>query len=405
MNASEGILTATGGMTSHAALVARQMGKVCVAGCGALEIDYVQRTMKVENRGVESVLKECDWLSIDGTTGEVIAGQVHTKPSEILQVLIERSLAPQSSAAFALYEKITSWADKYRTLGIRTNADQPDQCRNAVLFGAEGIGLCRTEHMFFGGDRIDAVREMILSDTLEERERALNKIFPYQKNDFIGIFREMGDRPVTIRTLDPPLHEFLPHLEQEQKDLAQKTGKPYADVKAKVDSLHEFNPMMGHRGCRLGIVFPEITKMQAKAIFAAAAEVKKEGINCRPEVMIPLVGVYKELENQAEVVHQAAKEIFSEYGIEFEYYVGTMIEVPRAAITADQIAQTAEFFSFGTNDLTQMAFGLSRDDSGKFLPYYVNHEILPFDPFISIDSGVAELVRIAVNKGGNKNPN
>jgi pyruvate,orthophosphate dikinase len=399
MDASEGILTARGGMTSHAALVARQMGKVCVAGCGALEIDYVQRTLKVESSPNQTVLKEGDWLSIDGTTGEVIAGQVHTKDSEILQVLIEKSLAPDKSSAFVLYDKIMNWADKHRRLRVRTNADQPDQCRNAIAFGAEGIGLCRTEHMFFGGDRIDAVREMILSDTLEERERALNKIFPYQKNDFVGIFREMKERPVTIRTLDPPLHEFLPHTEQEQRDLAEKTGKSFMDVKAKVESLHEFNPMMGHRGCRLGIVFPEITKMQAKAIFAAAAEVKKEGINCRPEVMIPLVGVNKELQDQAKVVHEAASEIFREYGVDFKYSVGTMIEVPRAAITADEIAETAEFFSFGTNDLTQMTFGLSRDDAGKFLPYYVNHDILPVDPFISIDSGVAELVKIAVNKG------
>jgi len=401
MNAAEGILTARGGMTSHAALVARQMGKVCVAGCGSLDINYVQRTLKVENG---TTLNEGDWISIDGTTGEVIAGQVHTKDSEILQVLIEKSLLPENSSMFAIYDKIMKWADKYRSLGIRTNADQPDQCRNAIAFGAEGIGLCRTEHMFFGGDRIDAVREMILSDTLEERERALGKIFPFQKNDFYGIFKEMGGRPVTIRTLDPPLHEFIPHDEKEQRDLAVKTGKSFEEVKSKVESLHEFNPMMGHRGCRLGIVFPEITKMQARAIFAAAAEVKKEGINCRPEVMIPLVAVNKELIDQAKVVHQAAKEIFSEYGIEFDYLVGTMIEVPRAAITADEIAETAEFFSFGTNDLTQMAFGLSRDDSGKFLPYYVNHDILPFDPFVSIDSGVAELVRIAVNKGRSVKP-
>lgn len=402
MDASEGILTARGGMTSHAALVARQMGKVCVAGCGQLDIDYEQRTLKVD--GKPMVVKEGDWLSIDGTTGEVIEGKISTKDSEILQVLIEKSLEPGSSAAYAIYDKLMKWADKYRRLKIRTNADQPDQCRNAIAFGAQGIGLCRTEHMFFGGDRIDAVREMILSDTLEEREIALGKLFPYQKNDFYGIFKEMGDRPVTIRTLDPPLHEFLPHTELEQRDLAEKTGKTFEDVKAKVDSLHEFNPMMGHRGCRLGIVYPEITKMQARAIFAAAAEVKKEGINCRPEVMIPLVGNYKELDNQAKVVHEAANEIFTEYAAKFDYLVGTMIEVPRAAITADEIAGSAQFFSFGTNDLTQMAFGLSRDDAGKFLPYYVNHDILPYDPFVSIDKGVAELVKIAVDKGRSVKP-
>lgn len=402
MNAAEGILTARGGMTSHAALVARQMGKVCVAGCGQLEIDYEQRTMRVA--GKTAVLNEGDWLSIDGTTGDVIEGKINTKDSEILQVLIEKSMDPGSSPGYAIYDKVMKWADKYRRLKVRTNADQPDQCRNAVAFGAQGIGLCRTEHMFFGGDRIDAVREMILSDTLEERESALKKLFPYQKNDFYGIFKEMGDRPVTIRTLDPPLHEFLPHTEHEQRDLAAKTGKTYDDVKAKVDSLHEFNPMMGHRGCRLGIVFPEITKMQARAIFAAAADAKKEGINCHPEVMIPLVGNYKELDNQAAVVHEAAKEIFTEYGTKFDYMVGTMIEVPRAAITANEIAGSAEFFSFGTNDLTQMTFGLSRDDAGKFLPYYVNHDILPYDPFVSIDKGVAELVKIAVDKGRSVKP-
>jgi len=402
MNASEGILTARGGMTSHAALVARQMGKVCVAGCGQLEIDYEQRTLKTDSN--PTVLKEGDWLSIDGTTGEVIEGKINTKDSEILQVLVERSLAPENSTAYAMYDKLMKWADKHRRMKIRTNADQPDQCRNAVAFGAQGIGLCRTEHMFFGGDRIDAVREMILSDTLDEREKALAKIFPYQKNDFYGIFKEMGDRPVTIRTLDPPLHEFLPHTELEQRDLAEKTGKTYDDVKAKVDSLHEFNPMMGHRGCRLGIVYPEITKMQARAIFAAAAEVKKEGINCQPEVMIPLVGSFKELENQTKVVHDAANEIFAEYGTKFDYLVGTMIEVPRAAITADEIAEVAQFFSFGTNDLTQMAFGLSRDDAGKFLPFYVNNDILPYDPFVSIDKGVAELVKIAVEKGRSVKP-
>jgi pyruvate, orthophosphate dikinase len=402
MNAAEGILTARGGMTSHAALVARQMGKVCVAGCGQLEIDYDRHTMGVA--GKTAVLNEGDWLSIDGTTGEVIEGKINTKDSEILQVLIEKSIDPGASQGYAIYEKVMKWADKYRRLKVRTNADQPDQCRNAVAFGAQGIGLCRTEHMFFGGDRIDAVREMILADTLEEREKALAKIFPYQKNDFYGIFKEMGDRPVTIRTLDPPLHEFLPHTEHEQRDLAGKTGKTYEDVKAKVDSLHEFNPMMGHRGCRLGIVFPEITKMQARAIFAAAAEAKKEGINCHPEVMIPLVGNYKELDDQAKVVHEAAQEIFSEYGAKFDYLVGTMIEVPRAAITADEIAGSAEFFSFGTNDLTQMTFGLSRDDAGKFLPYYVNHDILPYDPFVSIDKGVAELVKIAVDKGRSVKP-
>jgi pyruvate,orthophosphate dikinase len=404
MNASEGILTARGGMTSHAALVARQMGKVCVAGCGALEVDYAARELKVTEDGKNFLLNEGDWLSIDGTTGEVIEGKLHTKESEILQVLIGRTLRPEDSETFAIYEKVMSWADKYRTLKVRTNADQPDQCENALAFGAQGIGLCRTEHMFFGGDRIDAVREMILADTLEEREAALSKLFPYQKDDFLGIFKVMGDLPVTIRTLDPPLHEFLPNKESEQMELAEKLGKPFEEIKSKVESLHEFNPMMGHRGCRLGIVYPEITAMQARAIFAAAAEAKKSGINVKPEVMIPLVGYYKELENQTAVVRKIAAEVMNETGVKFEYHVGTMIEVPRAALTADEIAGVAEFFSFGTNDLTQLTMGLSRDDSGTFLPHYIMKDIIPIDPFVSIDSAVGELVKIAVDKGRSVKP-
>ena len=404
MNASEGILTARGGMTSHAALVARQMGKVCVAGCGSLDIDYSIRELKVELGDKLVSLKEGDWISIDGTTGEVFEGKINTKESEILQVLLEKSLKPEYSETYQIYEKVMHWADKNRTLKVRTNADQPDQCSNALAFGAQGIGLCRTEHMFFGGDRIDAVREMILSDTLEEREKALAKLFPFQKDDFYGIFKVMEDRPVTIRTLDPPLHEFLPHSENEQKELALKTGKTFDEIKAKVENLHEFNPMMGHRGCRLGIVYPEITAMQARAIFTAAAEVKKEGIDVKPEVMIPLVGYASELDNQAKVVRKIANEVMEEYGVKFEYHVGTMIEVPRAAITADEVAHAAEFFSFGTNDLTQLTMGLSRDDSGNFLPFYEDKEIIPGDPFVSIDSGVAELVSMAVQKGRSVKP-
>ncbi|MFI5212070.1 MAG: pyruvate, phosphate dikinase, partial [Ignavibacteria bacterium] len=404
MNASEGILTARGGMTSHAALVARQMGKVCVAGCGALEVDYAARELQVTEDSKNFHLKEGDWLSIDGTTGEVIEGKLHTKESEILQVLIGKSLKPEDSETYAIYEKVMHWADKYRTLKVRTNADQPDQCENALAFGAQGIGLCRTEHMFFGGDRIDAVREMILADTLEEREAALAKLFPYQKDDFLGIFKVMGDLPVTIRTLDPPLHEFLPNKESEQIELAEKLGKSFDEIKAKVESLHEFNPMMGHRGCRLGIVYPEITAMQVRAIFAAAAEAKKSGINVKPEVMIPLVGYYKELENQTAVVRKIAGEVMNETGVKFEYHVGTMIEVPRAALTADEIAGVAEFFSFGTNDLTQLTMGLSRDDSGTFLPHYIVKDIIPIDPFVSIDSAVGELVKMAVDKGRSVKP-
>jgi pyruvate,orthophosphate dikinase len=403
MNAAEGILTSRGGMTSHAALVARQMGKVCVAGCSDLEIDYAARTMRVAGNETR-VIREGDWISIDGTTGEVIEGKVVTKDSEILQVLLEKTLQPEQSHTFTVYDKLMQWSDKYRRLKIRTNADQPDQCRNAVAFGAEGIGLCRTEHMFFGGDRIDAVREMILADDKAEREAALEKLFPFQKGDFYGIFKEMGERPVTVRTLDPPLHEFLPHTEVEQKDLANKLGKTYEEVKAKVDSLHEFNPMMGHRGCRLGIVYPEITYMQARAILEAAAECIKEGINVHPEIMIPLVGHFHELENQAKVVREAGDRVIKETGVNINYMVGTMIEVPRAAITADEVAKYADFFSFGTNDLTQLTMGLSRDDSGKFLPFYVNSEILPYDPFVTIDPGVGELVKIAVTKGRSVKP-
>lgn len=404
MNASEGILTSRGGMTSHAALVARQMGKVCIAGCSALEIDYQKKELRIE--GNESlVLKEGDWISLDGTTGDVINGNIKTKDSEILQVLIERTMNPTDSESYQIYNKLMKWSDKFRRLKIRTNADQPDQCRNSVAFGAEGIGLCRTEHMFFGGDRIDAVREMILAENKDERERALEKLFPYQRDDFIGIFREMGDRPVTIRTLDPPLHEFLPHKESEQRELAEKLDKTFEEVKMKVESLHEFNPMMGHRGCRLGIIYPEITFMQARAIFDAAVQVKREGVEVHPEVMIPLVGNYKELEHQVRIVHEAADKVKAETGVSFKYLVGTMIEVPRAALTADEIAKAADFFSFGTNDLTQMALGLSRDDSGKFLMRYVEKDILPDDPFETLDiNGVGVLLKTAVEKGRKVKP-
>jgi pyruvate,orthophosphate dikinase len=404
MNAAEGILTARGGMTSHAALVARQMGKVCVAGCGALEIDYNLRQINVELDNKSINLKEGDWISIDGTTGEVFDGKIQTKESEILQVLIEKSLKPEYSQTYTIYEKVMHWADKFRKLKIRTNADQPDQCLNAIAFGAQGIGLCRTEHMFFGGDRIDAVREMILADTFEERQNALAKLFPYQKNDFYGIFKVMESRPVTIRTLDPPLHEFLPHTDDEFKDLALKTGKSYEEIKTKVESLRELNPMMGHRGCRLGVSYPEITAMQAKAIFSAAAELKKEGIDVKPEVMIPLVAFPNELENQKNIVKQTAEEVMNEYSVKFDYLIGTMIEVPRAALKADEIAQQAEFFSFGTNDLTQLTMGLSRDDSGNFLPFYVDKKIIPWDPFITIDEAVGDLVKIAVDKGRSVKP-
>ena len=396
MNAAQGILTSTGGVSSHAALVARQMGKICVAGCGELDINYKEKTITVKGK----VIREGDYISLDGTTGEVFAGQIKTIPSEILRVLIEKTLKPKDSPIYRDFELLMKWADKARKLEIRTNADEPEQAEAAVAFGAEGIGLCRTEHMFFEGDRIDAVREMIVASDKEGRVKALAKILPMQKKDFIGLFKVMHGLPVTIRTLDPPLHEFLPHTEKEIMALAKKTGTPYEAVTARIQNLHEENPMLGHRGCRLGIVFPEITEMQARAIFEAACEVKKSGIKVKPEVMIPLVGHINELIFQKEVVDKAAKEVMAKYRMEIEYMVGTMIEIPRAVLIADEIAKYAEFFSFGTNDLTQTTMGMSRDDAVKFLRYYIDNEILPYDPFQRIDEeGVGKLMEMGVELG------
>jgi pyruvate,orthophosphate dikinase len=398
MTVSEGILTARGGMTSHAALVARQMGKVCVVGCEALDIDYKARTITVDDK----VVNEGDWLSIDGFTGEVIVGRLETRPSEVLQVLLEGSLKPEDSQTFKYYDDMMKWADGERRLLVRANADQPDQSANAIKFGAQGIGLCRTEHMFFGGERITAVREMILAGTVAEREKALAKLLPMQRDDFAGIFRVMGERPVTVRALDPPLHEFMPHTAAEQQEVAAAMGVTAAQIAAKVEELKEANPMLGHRGCRLGVAYPEITAMQARAILEAACLVKKEGVDVHPEIMIPLVGIKKELEDQAAVVRRVAAEVFAEQGVSVDYLVGTMIEIPRAALTAGQIAEVAEFFSFGTNDLTQMTFGVSRDDAGKFLPLYVSEEkeIWPSDPFATLDQeGVGQLVELGIERG------
>lgn len=399
MNAAEGILTARGGMTSHAALVARQMGKVCVAGCGKLNIDYKKGEMRVE--GNESFLiKEGDYISIDGSTGEVIEGKLLTKPSEVIQVLITKEMKPQQSKVYQTYKDLMNWADEVRKLRVRTNADQPDQSAAAIAFGAEGIGLCRTEHMFFGGDRILYVREMILSDSVEGRKNALAKLLPYQREDFAGIFKVMAGKPVTIRTLDPPLHEFLPHEAKEQEEVAKLLGITVAKVKEKIEGMKEFNPMLGFRGCRLGISYPEITEMQARAIFEAACDVAKKKIKVYPEIMIPLVGHVAELKLQEKIVRSVAEEVFKEKKIKVPYMVGTMIELPRACVTADEIATVAEFFSFGTNDLTQTTFGLSRDDSGKFLPLYVEQDILPRDPFESIDvNGVGKLLELGTQKG------
>ena len=399
MNASEGILTARGGMTSHAALVARQMGKVCVAGCGTLKINYKERKITVEGKdGI--VINEGDYISIDGTTGEVIQGKIETKPSEVIQVLLLKTLDPTESKIYQTYDSLMKWADSFRKLGVRTNADQPDQSVNAIAFGAEGIGLCRTEHMFFGGDRIMSVRKMIVSETLKDRKKALDELLPSQREDFYGIFKAMDGYPVTIRTLDPPLHEFLPNTEKDIKELASALGISVEKLNEKIHSMHEFNPMLGFRGCRLGILYPEITEMQARAIFEAAVDAANDGIKVKPEIMIPLVGDLNEFKLQEIIVRRVAADVFKEKSKKVNYLVGTMIELPRACVTADEIAKSAEFFSFGTNDLTQTTFGLSRDDAGKFLPLYVQNEILPADPFEALDqTGVGELVKMGTEKG------
>jgi pyruvate,orthophosphate dikinase len=404
MAASEGILTARGGMTSHAALVARQMGKVCVAGCEALTINYAAAEMRVA--GTPTVLRQGDDLSIDGTSGEVFLGGMATEPSEVVRVLIDHSLDAKLAPVYQLYAQLMQWADRARRLGVRTNADLPDQCTNALAFGAEGVGLCRTEHMFFGEGKIGPMREMILAETVDERRAALAKLLPLQRADFEGIFRVMQGRPVTIRTIDPPLHEFLPHDEAGQQALAQDMGIPVARVRERVEALHEFNPMLGFRGCRLGIIYPEITEMQARAIFEAAANVIASGAKAHPEVMIPLVGHVKELQLQADIVRRVGEDVKRERGTRLSYSVGTMIEVPRGALTADAIADVAEFFSFGTNDLTQTTLGVSRDDAARFLvPYVREFEIYAKDPFESLDQvGVGALIRIAVEKGRGTRP-
>ena len=401
MDAAQGILTARGGMTSHAALVARQMGKVCVAGCGALEISYKDRQMVVDGKQV----KEGDWISLDGSEGQVILGQIPTYPSEVYRAVIECSIDPMDSAICQVFGKLLTWADEVRRLGIRTNADEPEQCEVAIAFGAEGIGLTRTEHMFFMEDRITSMREMILADTKEDREKALAKLLPMQREDFLGIFKAMNGKPVTIRTLDPPLHEFLPHDEAGIADLAKSLSVPVQEVVARVESLAESNPMLGHRGCRLGIVYPEITAMQAKAILEAACVAAKDGVKVFPEIMIPLICGVEELKHQKEVVLKAAEEVFAEQGMEVEFSVGTMIEIPRAALTADAIAAEAEFFSYGTNDLTQTVYGISRDDSAKFLYPYIEGGIWPDDPFDKLDQiGVGQLVDMGVRLGRSTRP-
>jgi pyruvate,orthophosphate dikinase len=401
MIAAEGILTARGGVSSHAALVARQMGKVCVCGAAAVQIDYEAKTATIEGH----TFSEGDFLSIDGTSGTVYAGQIKTAPSEIISGLLNGDKTAQATEKFKNFNQLMKWCSQVTKMQVRTNADTPEQTENAVAFGAVGIGLTRTEHMFFEGDRIDAMREMILADSLEARQAALAKLLPYQREDFLGIFKALKGFPATIRFLDPPLHEFLPHSADQQKDLAKKLGIDVAKIEKRVHELHEFNPMLGFRGCRLGIRYPEITAMQARAVFEAAAEANKAGFKAKPEIMIPLVGFKKELDLQVELVHSVAKQVQAERKTKINYSVGTMIEVPRGALTANEIAETAEFFSFGTNDLTQTTLGMSRDDSGSFLPAYAESEIVKKNPFASIDqTGVGALMAIAIVKGRQTRP-
>ncbi len=385
MNASLGFMTAFGGMTSHAALVARQMGKVCIVGCDALSFDYHARTMTVTTAKGEVVVKEGDWISIDGFAGEVIQGRIETTPSEVIRVLIEKNLDAKEAPIYQTYAKLMSWADSARKLKVRANADQPDQAVASVAFGAEGIGLCRTEHMFFGEGKIGPMREMIVAENEADRRKALDKLLPLQREDFHGLFKAMQGRPVTIRTLDPPLHEFLPHDEAGVRDLAHATGKTVEEIHARIAELKESNPMLGHRGCRLGITYPEITEMQARAVFEAACDLAAEGRQVFPEIMIPLVGIKKELDLQAELVRKTAAAVFAEKGREAVLHGRHHDRGAAGGLTAGEIAQTAEFFSFGTNDLTQTTFGLSRDDVPRVLAAYLQHDIYTVDPFVSID--------------------
>jgi len=385
MNVARGILTARGGMTSHAAVVARGMGKCCVSGAGKISINYKNRSFTVDGK----TFREGDWISLNGTTGEVYEGKIKT-------------IDPELSGDFG---KLMELAEKHTRMSVRTNADTPHDATVAREFGARGIGLCRTEHMFFEGERIKAMREMILADGEKGRRKALEKLLPIQRSDFEGIFEAMQNLPVTVRLLDPPLHEFVPHEEENQQEMAKEMGISVEEIRAKVDSLHEFNPMLGHRGCRLGNTYPEITEMQARAIIEAALNLKARGIKAIPEIMVPLTGTLKEMELQEEIIRNTAEKVFEERNDRIEYLVGTMIEIPRAALTADEIAKAAEFFSFGTNDLTQMGFGYSRDDAGKFLPVYLEKSILKHDPFQILDQeGIGQLVEMGVERGRKTRP-
>jgi pyruvate,orthophosphate dikinase len=398
--AARAVLTSRGGLSRHGAVVARGMGKCAVVGCKAMVVDHERRACRMND--VEIV--EGDWLTLDGGTGNVYSGDLPTTPSEVVQVT-RGTRTPASAPAYQSFSRLMDWADEVRTLGVRANADTPADARMARAFGAEGIGLCRTEHMFFEGDRITAMREMIVARDEGGRRRALAKLLPMQRLDFEGIFEAMAGYPVTIRLLDPPLHEFLPHGGEESKLLARTLDLSRAELAQVVESLRETNPMLGHRGCRLGITYPEITEMQGRAIFEAAIRAKRRGVEVRPEIMVPLVSSYKEFENQRGILEEAARVVLGAMGEELDYTIGTMIELPRAALTADEIARHAEFFSFGTNDLTQTTYGLSRDDAGRFLPTYVDRGIFPDDPFQVLDqTGVGKLISLAVSAGRSVRP-
>ena len=402
MGAAAGILTSTGGMTSHAAVVARGWGKCCVCGAGDLKIDYKKGTISANGK----TFKEGQIISLNGSSGRVYEGEIPSESSPVVAALIDNKKAAKNHWIFKMYEQVSEWSDKFRKINVRTNADSPSDSKNARAFGAEGIGLCRTEHMFFEGDRITDVRRFILSDNEKDRNKAINRLLPHQRKDFEGIFKAMDGEPVTVRLLDPPLHEFLPHNEKDMKKMAQEMGVPLAKIKERVAELHEFNPMLGHRGCRLSITFPVLCEMQTRAIIEAAVRVSKKGTKVSPEIMIPLIGTKAELDHLEKIVRRVANEIIKKEKSKLKYLVGTMIEIPRAALTAEQVAESAEFFSFGTNDLTQMTFGYSRDDIGTFLPDYIEQKILDFDPFEKIDeTGVGQLVELAVKNGRKTRPN
>lgn len=401
MGAAEGILTSTGGMTSHAAVVARGWGKCCICGAGDLKIDYAAGTVSVG----DTTYNEGDVISLNGSTGRVYEGEIPTASSPVVAALVDGDADANDHWIFKMYQTVSGWSDEYRQINVRTNADSPKDSAAAIAFGAEGIGLCRTEHMFFEGDRITDVRRFILAENEDDRNNAITKLLPHQRDDFEGIFTAMDGKPVTIRLLDPPLHEFLPHTEADKEKMASEIGVPLAKIQERVSALHEFNPMLGHRGCRLSITFPILCEMQTQAIIEAAVAVAKKGVNVLPEIMIPLIGTKAELEYLEKIVRRVADEIIQREGSDVTYLVGTMIEIPRAALTAAQVAESAEFFSFGTNDLTQMTFGYSRDDIGTFLPDYLDKKMLEVDPFAQIDeSGVGQLVEMAVANGRTTRP-